>query len=136
MIKPNWTSFILLLAVIVLLFLLLSKSCEEPVKKNYSKEYQQLIADTTVSGQIRDSLKTVIDSLEQIPKEITKVVYKKIKDSDELVAKDSSNAIAYFREGLQLWGWLLDKSDYPTYRELKLSGDIAQEGYGFKLKTK
>ena len=132
MIKSNWTSFILLLAVIVLLFLLLSKSCEEPVKKDYSKEYQQLMADTTQAGIIRDSLETVIDSLEKIPEEIDKETHQQLAEIDTEVERDSSKDIVYYRSMLELWGWLPDKTDELTHREITLGSKIGVEGNGFK----
>ena len=131
----NWIAlFVLLLIFLVGIFI--GKGCEGDEPVDYSGRISELEQDTTRAGIVRDSLEHYIDSLENVPDVIWKQVIVKLDTIDRRIEKDSTQAIVTFREGLQLWNWLPDKADYPTYRELGLMAKIAVEGNGYKLKVK
>lgn len=132
----NWITALIAVAIIATIFFFLGKCSGKEELPDNSARITELEQDTLRAGLIRDSLTALIDSLETIPPKIERQVIVKLGTIDKRIARDSTQAIVIFREGLQLWNWLPDGTDYPTYRELGLAGKIAVEGNGFKLKTK
>lgn len=132
----NWITALIAVAIIATIFFFVGKCSSKKEFPDNSARIAELEQDTTRAGIVRDSLTALIDSLEAIPEVIWKQVIVKLDTIDRRIEKDSTQAIVTFREGLQLWNWLPDKTDYPTYRELGLMAKIAVEGSGYKLKVK
>jgi len=109
------------------------KSCSKPETQDHSQRVREIISERDSLSRENTALKKANDSLSTIKQqERTKTIYK-IKEIEAGINKDSSKAIVYYRNMLQLWGWLPDKADYPTLRELGIGARIGQEGNGFKL---
>jgi len=127
--------FIALLVIAFLLF----KDCNDP--QVTSAEIDKLKAENkeyVIEGKrhvdeiIR--LQSIIDSLEAIPPEIEKEIVYLQAGVDSSIAKDSSNAIAEYRKGLNLLEIRTESTPTLTLREIGIGALTFRETYGFRLK--
>lgn len=120
---------IYIVIILILSFLLILKTCEEPevvfddtVIKEYEAEREAHLDSIVV-------LNEVIDSLLHIPPEIQRIVEYRQADIDSVISVDSSQALVVFRDYLDSLGTKPDSGEV-TNRELGHSAKYFAELQG------
>ena len=125
--------YLLILAIGLVIGFLLFKSCNKPEPQDHTQRIRELTTERDSLSKENDKLLKANDSLSTIKQQVQIKTVIKIKEIEADIAKDSSKAIVHYRNMLEVWGWLPDKADSPTLREIGLGARIGQEGHGFKL---
>ena len=130
----NLLKYLLVLIIGLVIGAFIFKSCYKPEVPDNTQRIKELTSERDSLTKENKALLKANDSLSTIKEQIKIRTVKEIIYIDSLLKKDSSFALSVFRKNLTLWGWLPDKADLATRRELGLAAKSLNEGYGFKLR--